>query len=136
MFPYLRAAALIVIVAAAVTLAFFLYPGGVTTSTVLELGNPLLTMFFLNLDRIVLVAAVASVGLQAFSMTDLALAYSAVPMIDGEGMRSIIAGRRPGLIRMAGGAVRAEQAQVDLRIRVAGLALLGGTFEDRPCIPL
>ena len=131
-----RVAESLIITALTTMLAFGLSACGVAASTILELGDPFFTMFIFNFNRIVLVTAITGVGLQAIGVANPALAYSTFPVIDRESMRLVILSRRPGLIGMTGGAVRKEQAQVVLRVRMADLAFLGCAFEDRSCIPL
>jgi hypothetical protein len=98
----------LVIAAFTSMLALLLNSGGMAAGAILELGDPFFAMFIFNLHRIVLVAAITGVGLQAVRVANPALAQSTFSMIDRESMRLIKLGRGPGLIGMAGGAAWGE----------------------------
>lgn len=83
-----------------------------------------------DLVRVVFVAAVAGISLQAARMAGLTGAAAPFAMVQGEAVRLVELGRRPGLGGVAGGAIRGEQPGVEGRVAVAGDALLGCALED------
>ena len=94
-----------------------------------ERVNAFLAMFALDLSRLMLVAAVARVGGVSSRVAGRALNIALFAMRKGEGMLGKPRGR-PGLGRVAGGAVGAEETPMYLRLGVAGLTLRRGTGED------
>lgn len=104
--------------------------GGVAADAIGKIIYALFLVFCSNLVRVVLVAAVAGVGLQVARVAGLAGAIASLAMVQREAVRLVELGRRPGGSSVAGGAVSGEQPGVEGRIAVTGDALLGCALED------
>ena len=119
----------LILSALALALVLFLLSGRVALHAVLEVADPLFQVVALDLGRVVLVALVASVGLQGQGMASPAGAAPFFAVVDGEGMGFVVTGRGPGCGVVAGGAVGTEQAAVKVGVGVAGEAVAGCPLE-------
>mgnify|MGYP006872479754 CR=1 FL=1 len=116
---------LIVVSPAAVIIP--LLAGWVAGQAVAKIGNPLLAV--LAGDGILIMAAVAGPTVQRGGMAGAAGARTAV--IEGEGVRSVVRRRPPGVGVVTGGTgLPPEQAGMESRFAVAAAALAGRAFKS------
>ena len=86
----------------------FLTTSGMAADTIGKIADALFQVFRSGLVWVVLVAAVAGIGLQVTRVAGLAGTATALAVVQWEGVRLVELGRRPGLCGVAGGAVGGE----------------------------